>query len=123
MTKVKAEELGVSLDFFQVRKRNNPEQHKFMMSFADDEFESYDLYLEYKDEVAERAREIYIYIEDNRLKSTFGEFLVEKDVYGNVNAYGRTENSIFGDNILKQYKSLISVTRSNELFEEFKEKK
>ena len=119
MTKEKAEELGVALDFFQVRKRNNPEQHKFMMSFADDEFESYDLYLEYKEEVAERAREIYIHIEDNRLKSAFGNFLIKEGVYNNHNAYGRTENSIFGDNVLKQYKSLLCVKRSNELFDEF----
>lgn len=118
MTKVKAKELGVALDFFQVRKRNNPEQHKFMMSFDEDEFVSYDLYLKHLSEVAEEARGVYTYIEDNRLKSGFGKFLVEKGVYDKPTAYRSTEKTIFVSGIT-HYNSLKRIKRSNELFDQF----
>lgn len=111
--------LGLPKDKFYKMQKCCPEQLAFIETLGDTMLEAYPEYLTYKAEVEDKARTIYVFLENRRKVASFSRFLIARGVYSALSTYPHTEKTLFSYNGLKHFASLQKVEQSNLLFEEW----
>ena len=116
-----ADKAGVYRNYFYRLRATNPECFEYMKALCPtDMARAYHKYMKHKQEATNKACDIYYELEDAGLIYMFGEFLVERGVYTNRLSYERTKTTIFKLDGVKVFKSLLTIIKSNELYEEFR---
>lgn len=113
--------LGVSDNFFHNMIKLNRPQFDYISAKDSNIVAAYNAYTQEREEIKEEACQVFIWLEDKKLISSFGRFLVKRGVYGNYRSYRSTQRVIFSSVGIVKHRTAMSIKETNRLFKEYKE--